>query len=197
MNKVYETGPPVYRPYPRRLESLIICRYHYKDSTFSLSDSTFSLRPWVLVRPGFELTTSRSADRRSPYWANRAAVRWLTIKRTRCATIENETKKQSETERRADNLLCGLHEVYRQTMLRADLFIYLFVYESQSRGPVSYGGLVWVSHLCCRVISRVIFFRWSYRAQVSPPFSFKGKSFFILSLALSSLSYHFFHITKI
>ena len=24
MNKVYETGPPVYRPYPRRLESLII-----------------------------------------------------------------------------------------------------------------------------------------------------------------------------
>ena len=35
VNKVYETGPPVYRPYPRRLESLIICRYHYKDSTFS------------------------------------------------------------------------------------------------------------------------------------------------------------------
>ena len=24
MNKVCETGPPVYRPYPRRLESLII-----------------------------------------------------------------------------------------------------------------------------------------------------------------------------
>ena len=35
MNKVCETGPPVYRPYPRRLESLIICRCHYKDSTFS------------------------------------------------------------------------------------------------------------------------------------------------------------------
>ena len=35
MNKVFETGPPVYRPYPRRLESLIICRCHYKDSTFS------------------------------------------------------------------------------------------------------------------------------------------------------------------
>ena len=35
MNKVSETGPPVYRPYPRRLESLIICRCHYKDSTFS------------------------------------------------------------------------------------------------------------------------------------------------------------------
>ena len=35
MNKVCETGPPVYCPYPRRLESLIICRCHYKDSTFS------------------------------------------------------------------------------------------------------------------------------------------------------------------
>ena len=30
-------------------------------------------RPWVLVRPGFEPTASRSADRRSPNWANRAA----------------------------------------------------------------------------------------------------------------------------
>ena len=35
VNKVCETGPPVYCPYPRRLESLIICRCHYKDSTFS------------------------------------------------------------------------------------------------------------------------------------------------------------------
>ena len=33
MNKVCETGPPVYRPYPRRLESLIICRCHYKRTT--------------------------------------------------------------------------------------------------------------------------------------------------------------------
>ena len=31
MNKVCETGPPVYRPYPRRLESPIICRCYYKD----------------------------------------------------------------------------------------------------------------------------------------------------------------------
>ena len=29
----------------------------------------------MLVRPGFEPTASRSADRRSPNWANRAAVK--------------------------------------------------------------------------------------------------------------------------
>ena len=30
-----ETGPPAYRPYSRRLESLTICRCSYKGSTFS------------------------------------------------------------------------------------------------------------------------------------------------------------------
>ena len=30
-----ETGPPTYRPYPRRLESLTVCRWYYKGSTFS------------------------------------------------------------------------------------------------------------------------------------------------------------------
>ena len=28
-----ETGPPTYRPYPRRQESLTICRWNYKGST--------------------------------------------------------------------------------------------------------------------------------------------------------------------
>jgi len=32
-----ETGPPVYRPYPSRLESLTICWWNYKGSTFLLS----------------------------------------------------------------------------------------------------------------------------------------------------------------
>ena len=30
-----ETGPKVYRPYPRRIESLTVCRCYYKGSTFS------------------------------------------------------------------------------------------------------------------------------------------------------------------
>ena len=32
-----ETWPPVYRPYPKRIESQTICRWNYKGSTFLLS----------------------------------------------------------------------------------------------------------------------------------------------------------------
>ena len=35
MEVICETGPPAYRPYPRRLESLNICGCNYKGSTFS------------------------------------------------------------------------------------------------------------------------------------------------------------------
>ena len=35
-----ETGPTVFRTYPRRLESLTVCRCHYKGSTFFFGHNT-------------------------------------------------------------------------------------------------------------------------------------------------------------
>ena len=56
------TWPTVFCPCLRRLESLIICRCHCKGSIFS----SVIYRPWMLVWPGFEPTTSCSAHRHSP-----------------------------------------------------------------------------------------------------------------------------------
>ena len=46
-----ETGPVLYRLYPRRLESLTVLA--------ALSFHSVIYRPWVLIRPGFEPTASR------------------------------------------------------------------------------------------------------------------------------------------
>ena len=55
--KSCETGPMVF-PYSRRpSEHLTICRCHNKGSVFS---SVSILRPWLLVRPGFEQATSQN-----------------------------------------------------------------------------------------------------------------------------------------
>ena len=66
--KSCETGPTVFRPYPKWLKCLTICRCHKKGSTFS----SVILRPWVLVRPGFEPATSLSTDRGlyNDHWIN-------------------------------------------------------------------------------------------------------------------------------
>ena len=44
--KMHETRPTIYRPYPSRLECLAIWECHSKGSTFL----SVNLRPWVLVR---------------------------------------------------------------------------------------------------------------------------------------------------
>ena len=51
--KCCETKPTCFRRYPTRLESLTVCRCHYKGRTFF----SVILRPWGLVRPGFEPAT--------------------------------------------------------------------------------------------------------------------------------------------
>ena len=63
--KSCETGPTVLSEKTRMSN---LCRCHNKGSTLS----SVILRPWVLVRPGIEPATSRSADQRLSNWANRA-----------------------------------------------------------------------------------------------------------------------------
>ena len=94
--KCCETGLSVFRPYPRTLESLTICRCRHKGSAF------FSVikRPWVLVRPWFEPATSRSADRSSPNWANQAVVVGAlgTVKKRMVENIKKVSERATVTE---------------------------------------------------------------------------------------------------
>ena len=65
--KCCETGPTVFPPYPRRLESLTVCRCHYTKT--ALSSQLFK-------DPECWSGLTRSADWHSPNWATQAAVKW-------------------------------------------------------------------------------------------------------------------------
>ena len=58
--KCFETGPTVFRPYPWRLESLTVCRCHYKGSTLFSDPDCWSgrgLNPWPPARQTGTLPT--------------------------------------------------------------------------------------------------------------------------------------------
>ena len=85
MNKGCETGPPAYRPYPRRLKSPTVCRCSYKGSTF------LSVGP-----TGVELANSRETARCSTNWAP------VRLKFDRFQTLRNN----SQQHRRTCNRVC-------------------------------------------------------------------------------------------
>ena len=66
------TGPTVFRPYPRRLEVLTICKCHYKGSTYS---QLFKDPEWQSGRGLNQRPPARQTG--SPNWANEAAVSTL------------------------------------------------------------------------------------------------------------------------
>ena len=68
--KYCKMGPTVFRPYPRRLENLTVLQMSLQMQHFLLN----YLKSLTLVHPGFEPATSRSADLRSPNWANQMAI---------------------------------------------------------------------------------------------------------------------------
>ena len=143
----------LYRPYPRRLESLTICRFYYKGSTFS----SVIKRPWVLVRPGFEPTN----------WATSAViVNGLTCNLVKLLNFKEKYKRNifvTECWVPCLSILRTRLVVNTAALLRIDDFWRSWLW-------TEYSG-VWSSYfraqLCFYLITRRFFFFQKAREQLN------------------------------
>ena len=75
-----ETRPTLFRPFPRRQESLTICRRHFKGSTSSSDYKTLRVGPAGVFVPAISDVVRRSSN-----WAN-----WVRVKRLSQVTQCND-----------------------------------------------------------------------------------------------------------
>ena len=83
-----EMGSTVYRPYPRRLESLIRCRCHYKGCAFS---SELFKVPGCWSDRSFDLSSSRTVARYSVGWRLKSLLEWQRFEPMKMPLFNKET----------------------------------------------------------------------------------------------------------